>query len=169
MFKYPLILIAILNCVNSHTKEMYDVHLKDLEIKDIDPETLKTNLIQKCFKNKYKVYSFQELREFYYELYLGMDKNPSIKQLKKLKPFQKDLLEMIDNFLAEIKTERYTHSTIIQMIKEKDFEKFKKKRFKDIVNYVKLEHERKYKEHIDELKSKKANAKEVYDFIGGEL
>ncbi len=141
-----LFILVIVNI--SLTKvNRYAADLSDLEVKDTDPEVIKKNLEKKYFLNKYKKYPFEDLQKFYYELKLGVQEIPDVKTLKSWKKYKRHTLELIDHFLEEHKQDEYTYAEIMKLIHDNHFKDFRSKRFQEIFEFAKTQHEEDLKEH----------------------
>ena len=144
---FPILLTTLLTLQKKPNR--YHTHFSDLEIKDEDPVVVRKNLTKKYFANKYKMYSFEDLKKFYYELKLNVTEIPDIKTLKKWKNHKKQDLEIIDHFLEENEKEEYTFKEIMKLIHDDHYLGFRRNRFEEIVAFVKNQHKedlRKYNE-----------------------
>ena len=168
--KFLIFLTLIINILSKKKPNRYDVHLSDLEIKDDDPVVVKKNLIKKYFANKYKVYTFDNLKKFFYELKLGVVEIPDVRTLKSWKTHKKQTLEILDHFLDQHEEEDYTYKQIMKLIHDNHYSNFRSNRFKEIFQFVKTQHKEDLKAYNEKTFGDKIkNKDEDQDFFTSDL
>ncbi len=92
-FLYTLVVISL--------NVKAEINLEALKVSDTDAKVIKKKLFNKYFQNKYKVYTWEHLRNFLYELHLDIKEIPDARKLKSWGRGRRHNLELIDHFMEQ--------------------------------------------------------------------